>query len=49
MEFIKLRHLVIAAKWDESSHKWNVQIEGPDGETFTDICDVVISATGPLK
>ncbi|KAM0349113.1 hypothetical protein ACHAP4_010603 [Fusarium culmorum] len=33
MEFIKLRHRVIAAKWDESSHKWNVQIEGPDGET----------------
>ncbi|EYB27148.1 hypothetical protein FG05_12594 [Fusarium graminearum] len=49
MEFIKLRHRVIAAKWDESSHKWNVQIEGPDGETFTDICDVVISATGPLN
>lgn len=49
MNFIKLRHRVIGATWDEQALKWTVKVQGPDGTEINDVCDVLISATGPLK
>ncbi|SCN82413.1 related to monooxigenase [Fusarium fujikuroi] len=49
MNFIKLRHRVIGATWDEQALKWTVKVQGPDGTEINDICDVLISATGPLN
>ncbi|KAI8686810.1 hypothetical protein NCS56_00342300 [Fusarium sp. Ph1] len=49
MEYIKLRHRVVSAKWDAKIMKWHVNVERPDGTTLFDTCDVLISATGPLN
>ncbi|KAL5590061.1 hypothetical protein FOVSG1_011928 [Fusarium oxysporum f. sp. vasinfectum] len=49
MDVIKLRHRVVGAVWDEQSSKWSIKVQLPDGAEITDICDVLISATGPLN
>lgn len=47
--FIKLSHKVVGADWDSAAGKWKIQVEGPDGKTFTDESDVVVSARGNLN
>lgn len=40
---------MVAATWDQSTGKWKVKVEGPDGKTFDDESDVVVSARGNLN
>lgn len=47
--FIKLEHKVVGADWDWEAGKWKVKVQGPDGKTFTDESDVVVSARGNLN
>ena len=50
MEYIKLGHRVIGAKWSEMDSKWDVVIEEIEtGNKIYDRCDVLLSATGVLK
>lgn len=48
--FIKLKHLVKNAEWDDAVGKWTITVEETEsGNTFTDTCDVFVNAGGPLK
>jgi cation diffusion facilitator CzcD-associated flavoprotein CzcO len=48
--FIKLRHTVVAADWDQTSGKWHVTVqEQATGRQFQDVCDVFLNAGGILK
>ncbi|KAE8159352.1 hypothetical protein BDV40DRAFT_303306 [Aspergillus tamarii] len=50
MKYVKLKHEVSEAVWDEQKSKWQLQILDTDGgSTFSDQCDVLISATGALN
>lgn len=49
MEYIKLRHEVIEAKWSDVDSSWRVQVRTGNGEIIYDQCDVLLSATGVLK
>lgn len=47
--FIKLSHKVVGAEWDQTRGKWKVEVEAPNGNTFTDESDVIVSARGNLN
>lgn len=47
--YIRLRHSVKSAVWNEAEAKWELKVENGDGVTFTDECDVFINAGGVLK
>ncbi|EXJ96239.1 hypothetical protein A1O1_01365 [Capronia coronata CBS 617.96] len=50
MRHIKLNHKIASAAWNEAGGKWEVQVQNLEtGETFTDVCDVLVSATGALN
>ena len=50
MQYIKLNHRVVEARWNEAASKWRVKVEDIEkGRTFDDECDVLLSATGILK
>lgn len=49
-KYIKLRHKVSDAKWDEESGMWNVKIQKLDtGEVIEDSCHILINGTGILN
>lgn len=47
--FIKYKHSITGATWDEKRGKWNIQIKNGDGGTLLDEADVFINAGGVLK
>jgi cation diffusion facilitator CzcD-associated flavoprotein CzcO len=47
--FIKLKHEVLDCEWRANESKWYVKVRGPDGRTFMDRAEVVISARGNLN
>ena len=50
MRYIRLRHELVAARWDEETAKWHIKIRrGPDGDEFEDTADVLFLGTGALS
>ncbi|KAJ5110349.1 hypothetical protein NUU61_001606 [Penicillium alfredii] len=50
MKYIKLKHQVCEAVWDDTKFKWQLQIQDRDsGTTYPDQCEVLIQATGLLN
>jgi len=47
--FIKYKHSVKSAIWNESKAKWEIQVQAGDGSTVHDEVDVFINAGGVLK
>ncbi|KAF9040388.1 FAD/NAD-P-binding domain-containing protein [Hymenopellis radicata] len=48
-KYINLNHEVIRAEWFEGAKKWRLTIRGPEGNEFTNECDVFINAGGVLN
>ncbi len=49
-KYIKMRHQVVGATWQEDKAIWSVQVQDlASGEVFTDTCDFFIAATGILN
>ncbi|KAJ5661372.1 uncharacterized protein N7484_000744 [Penicillium longicatenatum] len=48
-KFIKYRHSIKAAVWNEDKAKWEIQVENGDGVVFQDDVDVFINAGGVLN
>ena len=48
-KYIRLRHSVESATWNESKGKWDIQVKNGDGAVFKDECEVFINASGVLK
>ena len=49
-EKTKVGHQVIGAKWDESTAKWNIDINDTAKDTVIhDLCDVLVNAGGILN
>lgn len=50
MQYMKLNHKVIEARWNEDTSRWHLRIEDAlSNTTIEDECDVLLSATGILK
>ena len=50
MQFIKLNHRVIEARWDEARSRWRIKVEDiENASVIDDECDVLLSCTGILK
>jgi len=49
LKYIKLRHKVESATWDEERGKWILVVTGPDGEIFEDECEILANGSGILK
>ncbi|KAL2802339.1 dimethylaniline monooxygenase [Aspergillus granulosus] len=50
MSYIRLRHQVIEAKWNEERSKWVVSVRNlADNTVFTDECDVLLNGGGFLN
>ena len=50
MKYIKLRHKVFEARWEETEHVWKLRIQdSTSGESFDDSCDIFIYACGHLN
>ncbi|RFU28612.1 hypothetical protein B7463_g7716, partial [Scytalidium lignicola] len=50
MQYIKLSHRVVEAKWSEETSLWHLKIQNDkDGSVFEDRCNVLLSATGFLN
>lgn len=47
-DYIKYKHQVKHAKWDEAKGKWMLHVES-EGISFDDSCDIFINAGGVLK
>lgn len=47
--FIKYKHSVKSAIWNESKGKWAIQVQNGEGATIDDEVDVFINAGGVLK
>lgn len=48
--FIKLRHQVIGATWNEETSRWYLKIRNLEtGEIIDDWCDFMINGSGVLK
>ncbi|RKK26698.1 hypothetical protein BFJ66_g16521 [Fusarium oxysporum f. sp. cepae] len=47
-KYIKLRHRIVSAVWDEEEGQWVVQIEH-DGKIITDRCHVLMNGSGLLN
>lgn len=49
-KYIKLRHSVDRAEWDETTGKWTVKVTNhEDNTTFEDQCDILVNASGVFK
>lgn len=49
-QYIRLRHSVESAVWNEGNGKWEIRVKNlDDGAVVTDECDVFINASGILK
>ncbi|KAK4635895.1 FAD-binding monooxygenase moxY [Fulvia fulva] len=48
LRFVKLRHQITKAEWQEDIGKWRVTVRGPDG-TFDDFADFFINGGGCLN
>lgn len=48
-KYIRLRHSVESAIWNESKGKWDILVKNGDGVVFEDECEVFINASGILK
>jgi cation diffusion facilitator CzcD-associated flavoprotein CzcO len=49
-KYMKLKHEVLGAKWDEERGVWEVEIKDLNtGTTFTDTAEVFINGGGVLK
>ncbi|CBF78087.1 hypothetical protein AN8757.2 [Aspergillus nidulans FGSC A4] len=49
-KYIKFKHRVVSATWDNDRSKWTLQVKNLDsGEVIEDQCDVVVSASGALN
>lgn len=49
-KYIKLRHSVEHAEWDNATSKWKVKVlNHVNGNTFEDTCDILINASGIFK
>ncbi|GES63084.1 flavin-binding monooxygenase [Aspergillus terreus] len=50
MKYVKFKHQVCEATWNEKDSKWKLKVEDIDGKkTLQDQCDVLISASGALN
>ena len=55
MRYIKLKHEVVHAQYDEAACKWHVRVRRPKGDSETeveeieDVCDVLVTAFGALS
>jgi hypothetical protein len=50
MSYIRLRHQVVEAKWNEERSKWVVSVKNlQDNTVITDECDVLLNGGGFLK
>ena len=50
MQYIKLKHRVIEARWDEPRSRWRIKVEViENASVIDDECDVLLSCTGILK
>lgn len=50
MKYIKLRHEITAARWEETEKLWTVTVEdSTSGQRFEDHCDILINAGGYLN
>ena len=47
--YIKYRHSVQDARWNDQTGKWNVKVRNDAGDVFDDQSDVFINAAGVLK
>ena len=47
--YIRLRHSVESAVWNEMKGKWELQVRYGNGVVHKDECDVFINASGVLK
>lgn len=47
--YIKYKHSVKSAIWNEAKGKWEIQVQAGDGSTVHDEVDVFINAGGVLK
>ncbi|KAL2848916.1 hypothetical protein BJY01DRAFT_262438 [Aspergillus pseudoustus] len=47
--YIKYRHSIKGALWNEEDAKWEISVQGPDGAIFQDRVDVFINAGGVLN
>ncbi|KAL4772701.1 hypothetical protein BDW60DRAFT_216331 [Aspergillus nidulans var. acristatus] len=49
-KYIKFKHRVVSATWENDRSKWTLQVKNLDsGEVIEDQCDVVVSASGALN
>jgi cation diffusion facilitator CzcD-associated flavoprotein CzcO len=49
-KYIKLRHEVVHAQWDEDLGKWTVKVQNlADGTEFEDSAEILINASGIFK
>ena len=49
-KYCHLKHQVTGARWDEAQAEWHVEVTQLDtGDKFTDICDILINASGILN
>lgn len=48
-KYIKLRHSIQSATWDEANAKWVLRVQDSEGKLFSDEVDVFINAGGVLK
>lgn len=48
-KYIKFKHSIQDARWDDRIGKWNVKVQDDAGQVFDDQCDVFINAAGVLK
>jgi cation diffusion facilitator CzcD-associated flavoprotein CzcO len=49
LQYVKLQHRVVNAKWNEAIAKWSVSIKKDDSTVFLDESDFLINACGVLK
>ena len=50
MKYIKLKHEIIAASWDDKNGVWEVTVKDlKTGVTFVDTAEVLINNSGVLK
>jgi cation diffusion facilitator CzcD-associated flavoprotein CzcO len=47
--FIRLEHEITECRWSQPEGKWHVRVRRPDGTTFEDVSDVLVSARGLLN
>lgn len=50
MQYVKLQHKVIEARWSEDDQGWFVKVENlADGNIVEDFCHVLLNCNGVLK